>query len=104
MFENVGVRIQHHKAHIASVIAEHRLKGKVIGFAFDGTGYGDDGAIWGSEVFIFDEGKVHRAEHLDYMKMLASDEVSKNADLALSCYLGGNELVDKAIENNSSHR
>lgn len=100
MFENVDVRIQHHKAHIASVIAEHRLKGKVIGFAFDGTGYGDDGAIWGSEVFIFDEGKVHRAEHLDYVKMLASDEVSKNADLALSCYLGGNELVDKAIKNN----
>lgn len=99
MFENTDRKIQHHKAHTASVIAEHHLKGKVLGFAFDGTGYGDDGAVWGSEVFLFDEKKISRVEHLKYVQMLSSDEVSKNAKLALDCYLGGNELVDKAIEN-----
>lgn len=99
MFD-ADIKIQHHKAHIASVIAEHKLNGKVLGFAFDGTGYGDDGAVWGSEVFLFDKNRIKRVEHLKYTKMLASDEISKNAELALACYLGGNELVDSAIENN----
>ena len=102
LFDN-DLTVQHHKAHIASVIAEHKLKGKILGFAFDGTGYGDDGAIWGSEVFIFNEknkNKFERKEHLDYTKMPASDEIPKNADLALACYLGGNSLIDKAVKNN----
>lgn len=97
------IAVQHHKAHIASVIAEHKLNGKILGFAFDGTGYGDDGAVWGSEVFLFDEAQkvpFERKEHLEYVKMPASDEISKNADLALSCYLGGDELIDKAVKCN----
>lgn len=94
------ILIQHHKAHIASVIAEHRLKDEVLGFAFDGTGYGDDGAVWGSEVFYFDGKSMTRCEHLEYTKMLGGDELSKNADLALNCYLGGNDIIDKALEGN----
>lgn len=92
------LKIQHHKAHIASVIAEHKLKGKVLGFAFDGTGYGDDGAIWGSEIFIFDTKKFERINHLKYTKMTASNEISKNCDLALACYLGTNEIINSAIK------
>lgn len=94
-----NIYVQHHKAHIASVIAEHKLSGDVLGFAFDGTGYGDDGAIWGSEIILYHNRKFIRKEHLEYTKMLASDELSRNPDLALACYTGGNELVDKAIEN-----
>lgn len=97
---NADIKVQHHKAHIASVIAEHKLEGEVLGFAFDGTGYGEDGAVWGSEIILFDGKSFERKEHLEYTKMLGSDEISKNADLALDCYLGGNPIIDKAIENN----
>ena len=51
-FAGKKIAIQHHRAHIASVIAERKAWNKeVIGFAFDGAGYGDDGSIWGGEVF-----------------------------------------------------
>ena len=89
-------RIQHHLAHAYSVIAEHNLQGDTLSFVFDGTGYGDDGAIWGSEVFL----NTKRVEHLEYTKMIASDEISKNADLCLACYDKSNPLINKAIENN----
>ncbi|WP_288527477.1 carbamoyltransferase HypF [uncultured Eubacterium sp.] len=89
-------KYQHHLAHAYSVIAEHGLKGDVLSFVFDGTGYGTDGAIWGGEVFFNRE----RVEHLEYTKMLASDEVSKNADICLACYDGSNPLVKSAIEHN----
>ena len=89
-------KYQHHLAHAYSVIAEHQLKGDVLSFVFDGTGYGTDGAIWGGEVFFNRE----RVGHLEYTKMLASDEVSKNADICLACYDGSNPLVKSAIEHN----
>ena len=50
-----GVRtigVQHHHAHVASVMAEHRVDGDVIGIAYDGTGYGTDGTSWGAEILI----------------------------------------------------
>jgi hydrogenase maturation protein HypF len=56
--------VQHHHAHIASVMAEHGLKGKVIGVAMDGTGYGPDGTIWGGEFLLCDALGFERAGHL----------------------------------------
>ena len=53
---NTIISVQHHKAHAASVIAENNLYGnKIAAFSWDGTGYGDDGKIWGSEIFYIDE-------------------------------------------------
>ena len=70
------LKIQHHKAHIASVIAENNLNGNVIGFAWDGTGFGDDQKIWGSEIFIVDENlNFKRIGHL-VEKFLPGGEIT----------------------------
>ncbi|MFA4981878.1 MAG: hypothetical protein WC592_05345 [Candidatus Omnitrophota bacterium] len=62
-------KIQHHEAHIASVITEHSISGDVIGVAFDGTGFGLDGNIWGGEFFVGGLKKFTRAAHLEYVPM-----------------------------------
>ncbi|MBU0759392.1 MAG: hypothetical protein KKA34_03415 [Candidatus Omnitrophica bacterium] len=62
-------QIQHHEAHIASCVADNEVKGRVIGIAFDGTGLGSDGNIWGGEFFIGTTKKFRRAAHLKYIRM-----------------------------------
>jgi hydrogenase maturation protein HypF len=67
--------VQHHHAHIASVMAEHAVPDghEVVGFAFDGTGYGPDGAVWGGEVLIASYGDFRRATHLAYVPLPGGD-------------------------------
>ena len=80
-------KIQHHHAHIASVIAEHGLEGKVLGVAWDGTGYGTDGTIWGSEFLLCEENEMTRAGHFSTVKLLGGDASAKQADMTLFCYM-----------------
>ena len=67
--------VQHHHAHIASVMAEHGIgpDEQVIGMAFDGTGFGTDGAVWGGEVLIADYKSYRRAAHLKYVPLAGGD-------------------------------
>jgi hydrogenase maturation protein HypF len=78
------VRVQHHYAHILSVMAEHDLRGPVLGIAFDGTGYGTDGAVWGGEFLLVDDGaNWKRVGHLAYLDLAnAGDEVADPARVA----------------------
>jgi hydrogenase maturation protein HypF len=61
--------VQHHHAHIASCLADNGEDGPVIGVAFDGTGYGTDGTIWGGEFLIADLAGFRRGGHLDPVPM-----------------------------------
>ncbi len=73
------VSVQHHHAHIASVMAEHKLDGSrpVIGVSFDGTGYGTDGAIWGGEFLIADYAGFQRVSHLTYFPLPGGDAATR---------------------------
>ncbi len=83
------LEIQHHHAHMAACMAEHGLRRKVIGVAFDGTGYGSDGNIWGGEFLVADYCGFQRAGHLAYVPMPGADKaVLEPARMAFS-YLYG---------------
>ncbi len=73
------IGVQHHHAHIAACMSEHGLKGDapVIGISFDGTGYGDDSAIWGGEFMLADYKGYHRYTHLAYTPLPGGDKAIK---------------------------
>jgi len=91
------IGVQHHHAHIVSCMAENHSDGPVIGLAFDGTGYGMDGNIWGGEVLITDIAHFSRAAHLEYIPMPGSSTAIREPwRMAVSClfYAFGDKFVD----------
>ena len=79
-------KIQHHKAHFAAVLGEHDLfdsDGSILGIIWDGTGYGEDGQIWGGEFFKYQSNIIDRTCHFEYFNWLAGDKMSKEPKLSL---------------------
>ncbi|MCX6217336.1 carbamoyltransferase HypF [Spirosoma sp.] len=94
------VAIQHHEAHLAAVLAENKLMEQaepVLGFIWDGTGYGTDGQIWGGEFIIFENGEFDRVGHFDYFDALLGDKMPREprlSALSLAVYVpGADELL-----------
>ncbi len=81
--------VQHHRAHVASVLAERNAwEQRVIGIAFDGTGYGDDGAIWGGEIFAGSiRDGLDRVGHLRYASIPGGDAAARNPLQAAAGFL-----------------
>ncbi len=69
--------VQHHHAHLAAVVSEHNISGEAIGLIFDGTGYGEDGCLWGGEVLIGDCLNYSRFAHLDYVPLPGGEAAIK---------------------------
>jgi hydrogenase maturation protein HypF len=67
------IAVQHHHAHVAAVAAEHGVTDRVVGIAYDGTGYGDDGAVWGAEILVADLATYERRCRVRYVPLAGGD-------------------------------
>ncbi len=94
------IGVQHHHAHIASVLAEHGLEEPVIGVAADGTGYGTDGAVWGCEIMAADLLGFQRLAHLAYVPLPGGEQAVRQPWRMTAVYLAqayGNALWELDI-------
>ena len=95
------IKIQHHKAHFASVLGEHNLfesSETILGVVWDGTGFGEDEQIWGGEFFRMQSNKMKRIAHFAYFDWLAGDKMAKEPRLSFL------SLADADMNNNFSEK
>lgn len=93
------VRVQHHQAHVAACMAEHRLEGPVLGFSWDGTGYGTDGTVWGGEVLECEGAGFRRFAHLRTFSLPGGDRAvrePRRSALGLLFEVFGDQAMEQA--------
>ncbi len=92
------IRVQHHVAHVMACIAENEVELPALGVAWDGTGYGEDGTIWGGEFFLVTEETTERVAHLRSFRLPGGDAAVKEprrAALGLLYELLGDEVFQR---------
>ena len=91
------IKVQHHKAHFAAVLAENNLletEDPVLGVIWDGTGYGTDGNIWGGDFFTFSNNQMNRHAQLNYFPVLMGDKMAREPRLsALAIFSSDNDVL-----------
>jgi hydrogenase maturation protein HypF len=94
------VRVQHHMAHVAACAAENDIVGPYLGVAWDGTGYGTDGVIWGSEFFAVDAPNYRRVAHLRPFRLPGGESAIRDCrKTALSLlYHAGLDIASSGVE------
>ena len=101
--ESVGNnKIQHHKAHFASILGEKKLwkKDKVLGIIWDGIGFGTSTEIWGGEFFLFENQKMERVAHLENFAWILGDKMSKTPKISALSISENNEDLKFAFDEN----
>lgn len=92
------LQVQHHYAHALACMAEYNLDEQVLAFCFDGTGYGDDGALWGGEVLLADCIKYERAHHIKPFRLLGADKAVKEPRRVALSLLFESYPLDEVLE------
>ena len=97
-----AIGVQHHHAHVVSVMAEHDLHGEVIGVALDGTGYGPDGTIWGGEFLVATRAEFERVVHFKQYRLPGGEKAIEEpwrmaASITITEGLGGDVRVQPMV-------
>jgi hydrogenase maturation protein HypF len=94
-------RLQHHHAHVAAVMAEHGLDGPVLGLAWDGSGHGPDGTVWGGEALLCEGTAYRRVSHLRPFPLAGGEAAMRDprrAALGLLFAAGGTTACQAAAD------
>ena len=91
------VSVQHHHAHVASCMAEHKLDGEVLGIAWDGAGYGEDGQVWGGEFLIASYQQFRRFARLQPFRLPGGEAAMRDPSRSAAAVLWelmGEQMLD----------
>jgi hydrogenase maturation protein HypF len=94
-----AIQVQHHFAHVASCMAENQLDGRVLGVSWDGTGYGQDGTIWGGEFLLTDDGSFERVATMRRFKLPGGEKAihePRRTAIGILFEIYGESLFDRS--------